>query len=71
MMRKSRAFDDILNECLDRLLFEGDTVEQCLASYPEQADELKPLLQIAVATKRTSNIQPGAEFRARARYQLH
>ena len=70
-MKKSKEFDDILNECLDRLLLKDETVEQCLVSYPEQADELKPLLQIAVATKRVSTIQPRPEFRARARYQFH
>ena len=70
-MKKSKEFDDILNECLDRLLLKDETVEQCLVSYPEQADELEPLLQIAVATKRVSTIQPRPEFRARARYQFH
>ncbi len=71
MMKKGREFDDILNECLDRLLVKDATVEQCLASYPEQADELKPLLQIAMATRRTATIQPRPDFRARARYQFH
>lgn len=71
MMKKSKEFDDILNECLDRLLAKDATVEQCLASYPEQADELKPLLQVAVATRRTAAIQPRPDFRARARYQFH
>ena len=70
-MMKSKEFDDILNECLDRLLIKSDTVEQCLASYPEQADELKPLLQVAMATKQASAIQPHPDFRARARYQFH
>ena len=68
---KNKRFDDILNECLDRLLVEGQTVEQCLASYPEEADKLKPLLQVAVATRKASTIQPNPDFRARARYQFH
>jgi len=70
-MRKSREFDTILDECLERLLVKGETVEQCLKSYPEQADELKPLLQTALATKKASAIQPCPEFKVRARYQLH
>ncbi len=69
-MKKGREFDDILNECLDRLLVKDATVEQCLASYPEQADELKPLLLVAMATRRTATIQPRPDFRARARYQF-
>ena len=69
-MKKDTEFDDILNECLERLLVKGETVEQCLASYPERAAELKPLLEMALATKKVSAIQPRPEFRARARYQL-
>ena len=69
-MKKSRQFDNILDECLGRLLAKGETIEQCLASYPEQAAELKPLLEVALATKQASAIQPHPEFRARARYQF-
>ena len=68
---KNKRFDDILNECLDRLLMEGQTVEQCLDSYPEEADKLKPLLQVAMATRRASALQPSPDFRTRARYQFH
>jgi len=68
---KNKRFDDILNECLDRLLMEGQTVEQCLDSYPEEADKLKPLLQVAMATRRASALQPSLDFRTRARYQFH
>jgi len=70
-MNKNREFDDILDECVERLLAKGETLEQCLQSYPEQAAELKPLLETALATKRASAIEPRPEFRARARYQFH
>jgi hypothetical protein len=69
-MNKSREFNDILDECLERLLVKGGTIEECLASYPEQAAELEPLLQTAVAARKASVIQPRPEFRAKARYQL-
>ena len=69
-MRKSKEFDNILDECLERLLVKGETIEQCLASYPEQATELEPLLQTALAAKKASAIEPRPEFRARARYQF-
>jgi len=69
-MKETREFNNILDECLERLLVKGDTVEQCMASYPEQADELGPLLQTAVATKKALAIQPRPDFKARARYQL-
>ncbi len=70
-MRKSREFDNVLDECLERLLVKGETVEQCLRSFPEHADELKPLLETALATKEVSAIQPRPEFRDRARYQFY
>ena len=70
-MGKSREFDSVLDECLERLLVKGETVEQCLGSFPEYADELKPLLETALATKRASAIKPRPEFRDRARYQFH
>jgi len=69
-MRKSKEFDNILDDCLERLLTEGETIEQCLESYSERAAELKPLLQTVLATKKASAIQPRPEFKARARYQF-
>ena len=70
-MKKGKEFNDILNECLEHLLVKGETIEQCLASYPDQAAELEPLLQTALATKEATAILPSPEFRARARYQFH
>ncbi len=69
-MRKNKEFDNILDECLERLLVKGETVEQCLSAYPEQAAELEPLLQTALMTSELKTIQPRPDFRARARYQL-
>jgi hypothetical protein len=67
---KEKEFNNILDECLERILAKGETIEQCLASYPEQAAELKPLLETALITKKVSAIKPRPEFRERARYQL-
>ena len=69
-MKETEEFNNILDECLERLLVRGETVEQCLASYPGQADELEPLLRTALVTKKALAIQPRPEFKARARYQL-
>ncbi len=66
----SKEFDNILDECLERLLVKGETIEQCLQDHPEQAATLKPLLQTTLATKKAVAIQPTAEFKARARYQF-
>jgi outer membrane biosynthesis protein TonB len=70
MMKKAREFNNILDECLERVLVEGDTIEQCLAGYPEYAAELEPLLRTALDTKKAVAIKPRPEFRERARHQF-
>ncbi len=69
-MKNDKELANIFDECLERILTGGETVEQCLASYPEQAAELEPLLQTALTAKETLNIAPNPEFRERARYQI-
>jgi hypothetical protein len=68
-MSKMKEFDNILDECLQRLL-EGESIEACLSRYPEHAAELEPLLRAAQATLKATDIQPRPEFRDRARYQF-
>jgi predicted membrane protein len=70
-MNKSREFINIFNECLERLIIKGENIEQCLQSYPEYVDELKPLLEASQITRQASAIQPRPEFRDRARNQLY
>jgi hypothetical protein len=65
-----KQFNNILNECLERLLTGQETVEQCLQRYPEFAAELEPLLRTAVMMNKAADVKPSAEFRARARYQM-
>ena len=69
-MKKTKEFDNILNECLERVLTKGETIEQCLASYPAYAAELEPLLQTSLVTKKALAIKPRPEFRERARHQF-
>lgn len=70
MASKSREFNDILNECLEQLLVQGGSIEQCLSSHPGYTDELQPLLETALATKKAAAIRPRPEFRDRARYEF-
>jgi len=67
----NKEFDNILNDCLERLLLKGESLQQCLARYPEQAAELKPLLETALAAREATTIQPRPDFRARARYEFN
>lgn len=67
---KMKEFENILDECLERILTGGETVEQCLSRYPEQAVELEPLLQTVLASKKAISIEPRPEFREKARRQF-
>ena len=65
-----KEFNNILDECLERIVLDGETLEQCLRLYPEQAAELEPLLETVLSVKEASAIQPRPEFKARARYRF-
>jgi len=64
-MVKTTEFENILNDCLDRLI-QGKTIASCLKSYPRYATELEPLLKTARETLVAAAIKPRAEFRQRA-----
>jgi hypothetical protein len=68
-MNMNKKFDDILNECLERII-KGETVESCLKIYPELAKELEPLLKTALSARVMSSIQPKPEFKVRARSEF-
>ena len=57
----SRKFDTALDDCLN-LLRTGTSVTDCLARYPEHAEELRPLLSLAsgVRAVRTPRPDPGS-----------
>jgi hypothetical protein len=68
---KKNNLDNMLDECLERILVDGESIEGCLAGYPEYHDELKSLLDVAVSAKTTvSCIEARPEFKARLRYQV-
>ncbi len=69
-MKKTKQFNNILNECLERVLLRGGAIEECLSRHPEQAAELEPLLRMALAARQATAIAPRAEFRDRARRQF-
>ncbi|MCL2679436.1 MAG: DUF5667 domain-containing protein [Dehalococcoidia bacterium] len=65
-----KFFAEALSACFERMLA-GDTLEDCLADYPEQADALIPLLQTMSAGRAAANISPDDTFRARARFMFN
>jgi hypothetical protein len=61
----AKEFENILSECFDRLI-KGESIESCLAHYPQYAAELEPLLKTALETKLAASIEPRPLFRQRA-----
>ncbi len=68
-MSKSRRIEELFAECLEQV-FQGETIEQCVGRYPAQAEELRKLLETAVAARKAASVEPTLEFRERARYQF-
>jgi hypothetical protein len=69
-MKNGKEFDNILDECLERILTGGETVEQCLERHPQWAGELAPLLRTSLLASKAAAVEPRSEFRDRARYQM-
>lgn len=69
-MKNRKELDNILEDCLERILTGGETVAQCLKRYPQWAEELEPLLRASVFAGKASSIEPRPEFRERARHQM-
>lgn len=64
-----KAFNKILDECVDRLN-RGETVEDCLATYPEHAEELEPLLRVVFDAQTAYRLipSPTAKMAGRKRF---
>ena len=62
-------FDKILDECIDRIN-RGESVESCLANYPDFAEQLRPLLQAVFQTKDAYTFVPreSAKMAAKKRF---
>jgi len=66
----SNEIDAILDECLDRVKA-GESIDSCLSRYPEHAEALEPLLQMAQAMELlrvTEPPRPAALARGRQRF---
>jgi hypothetical protein len=66
----SKAFDKILDECVNRIN-RGEGLEDCLASYPEYAEELKPLLRAMLDTRAAYAFTPSPAAKTAARQRFN
>jgi len=66
----SKSFDDILDECVDRIN-RGESIEDCLGSYPEHSEQLQPLLSAMFDTQRAYKFTPSSEAKWAARQRFN
>ena len=69
-MKNDQQIVGVFNECFESMLIKNESIDACLARYPQHAAELKPLLETTNAARAASSISPDATFRARARYEF-
>ena len=69
MTMRGKGFEEILEECLERVQ-NGVPVEECLRDYPEEAPELGPLLLLAsgMSQANVEGMSPEARARGRQRF---
>ncbi len=65
----NKDLDALLDECIDRMNG-GESLEECLASYPEHSGALRPLLATVRAVHQDSSAIPGATARSVTRRHL-
>jgi len=61
--KEGRELEEALNDCVDRLI-EGESIQRCLARYPQWSSELEPLLETAQTVLNLSSFEAPQEFKA-------
>jgi hypothetical protein len=60
----------ILDECIDRIN-SGESIESCLLDYPDSSEQLKPLLQAALQSKKAYTFVPRVEAKMAAKRRFN
>jgi hypothetical protein len=63
-------FDEILEQCLDKIASGESTLEECLARNPIHSTQLEPFLTAAQRLKRGRDVMPSPFFAAHLRTEL-
>jgi hypothetical protein len=63
--------ETILDTCLYQIEEGESSIDECLARYPEQATQLRPLLVAATKLARGREVMPDPSYKMRARSQLN
>jgi hypothetical protein len=63
-------FQQILEECLPKLMSGATTVDECLARYPEHASQLRPLLRTVYFLNLAGSLKPTPAVNSRTRDKI-
>ncbi len=69
-MKMANNFDKILDECIDRIN-RGESLEACLADYPQYIEQLEPLLQAMLDTQMAYTFTPSTTAKRAARQHFN
>jgi hypothetical protein len=69
-MALGRSLSEILDECTDRVA-RGESVDACVADYPDYAVDLRDELEAAVLFRGAFGFQPRADAKRAARLRMH
>jgi hypothetical protein len=70
-MNNTYDLETILDTCLSQIEDGKSSIDECLARYPEHAEQLSPLLRAATKLARGREVVPDPTYKARARTQLN
>ncbi len=64
---EQRSFTEILDECIDRVLLRGESIDACVADHPAHAAALREALGLATGVRGAMAYQPDADRKRDAR----
>ena len=70
MADQSMGLETMLDQCLEAMAIQGQSVEACAARYPADRERLIPLLAVAQRLGEARSIGPSAAFRQQAATRL-
>lgn len=70
-MTERRSFAEIIDECIDRVLTRGESIDACVRDFPEHAVELREALSAGVAAAQAFAFFPDPDRKRAARLRLH
>lgn len=65
-----KEVEGILAQCIDDINSGKASLDGCLACHPDMANELKPLLEVALSIEEPADIHPSDAFKLKARVNL-